>query len=273
MANFTKMAFTPEKGLNDRDAYPATPLSESEARNSIQGISDQIKNYINNILIAQLHSSITSASGSERIGSAEIQNLAGNTVWSQIASLAATIFNVTNGLAVPGNNTVSTDKIQDDAVTDIKIAANAVTTTKIIDGAITSDKIASGSITSDKIAADAVDGNSLTNLSITGDKIADNQINENKILSGAVISTKIAANAVTSDKIANEAVNTEKLGQVSSITMATGDTISYNNSNDKLMLNVAGCIPVQLCPVVYGTGPAPSAGSYPAGTLYIQYQA
>mgnify|MGYP006976800958 CR=1 FL=1 len=43
---------------------------------------------------------------------------------------------------VPTDNTVSTNKIQDGAVTEGKLASNAVSTAKIQDGAVTTEKIA-----------------------------------------------------------------------------------------------------------------------------------
>jgi len=55
----------------------------------------------------------------------------------------------------PTDNTVSTDKIVNLAVTDAKLAADAVTTAKILDGAVTSAKIADGTIVNADINASA----------------------------------------------------------------------------------------------------------------------
>ena len=55
----------------------------------------------------------------------------------------------------PTDNTVSTDKIVNGAVTDVKLAADSVTTAKILDGAVTSGKIADGTIVNADINASA----------------------------------------------------------------------------------------------------------------------
>ena len=55
----------------------------------------------------------------------------------------------------PTDNTVSTDKIINLAVTDAKLAADSVTSAKILDGAVTSAKIADGTIVDTDINASA----------------------------------------------------------------------------------------------------------------------
>ena len=55
----------------------------------------------------------------------------------------------------PTDNTVSTDKIVNSAVTAVKLAGDSVTTAKIEDGAVTSAKIADGTIVNDDINASA----------------------------------------------------------------------------------------------------------------------
>jgi hypothetical protein len=49
MNNFS---FSPPTGLRDITAYPDEPASEAAAREQFQGLLDQIKNYINNTVVA-----------------------------------------------------------------------------------------------------------------------------------------------------------------------------------------------------------------------------
>ena len=48
-------------------------------------------------------------------------------------------------------------------------------------------------------------------------------------------------------------------------------TIFWDAVNKVAILQLTGCQPVQLAPVVLGTSANPPAGTYPKGTLYIQY--
>jgi hypothetical protein len=86
-------------------------------------------------------------------------------------------------VGVPGDDTVSTLKLQ----------ANSVTTAKIADGAITADKIADGTV----IAADIADN------AITTAKIIDNAVTTSKIPDANVTTAKIADSAITSAKLSS----------------------------------------------------------------------
>lgn len=55
----------------------------------------------------------------------------------------------------PGDNTVSTIKLQDDAVTEAKLATGSVTSTKLAANAVATSNIADGAVTAAKIAAGA----------------------------------------------------------------------------------------------------------------------
>jgi len=68
-------------------------------------------------------------------------------------------------------------------------------------------------------------------------------------------------------------VTEDRLGTIQRITLATGDTLTYYAAGNQLSLNVAGCTAVQLCPIVVGTSASPPAGTYPVGTIYVQYEA
>jgi len=127
-------------------------------------------------------------------------------------------------------------------------------------------------VTVDKLAGNAVETTKIKDLNVTTGKLANSAVTDVKLATSAVTTAKIADNTVTTAKIANGAVTYAKLGKIQSITLDTGDTISYSASTNELKLNVSGCTSVALCPIVYGTASSIS-GTYPKGTIYIQYQA
>ena len=59
-----KFAFDPTDGFLDHDSYPTSPDGEEEARAQLQRPHDQVRNYLNEVLIPEL----ASASGAEEIG-------------------------------------------------------------------------------------------------------------------------------------------------------------------------------------------------------------
>jgi len=71
------------------------------------------------------------------------------------AALVVTTDSRLSDTRTPTDNTVSTDKIMNLAVTDVKLAADSVTTAKILDGAVTSAKIENGTIVDGDISASA----------------------------------------------------------------------------------------------------------------------
>lgn len=105
------------------------------------------------------------------------------------------------------------------------------------------------------------------------DVIDDGDIAENMISEGAVTENKIGLGAVTSEKIGDGEVTQAKLGTIQQMTLDTGDILIYEKEYNRLKLKIAGCVAdgVQLAPVVYGVNATPPGGSYPAGTIYIQY--
>ncbi len=111
-----------------------------------------------------------------------------------------------------------------------------------------------------------------------GEIIHDNDIKTNMLEAGAITSDKLANGAVTGDKLSAGAISGEKLGVMKSITLDLRpdvgadkkDSLDYDAANRKLKLSIAGMTSAQLAPVVYGTS-ATISGSYPAGTIYVQY--
>ena len=266
---FTEMRFDPADGLRN-ESFDTTPVSEDAAREQIQGRLDEIKDYINNYLSSELESIVPDQSGAERVGSAAIDGItyidndlvehSAVTVHMQIKRLKEQLTQaVTEGF---GEGDITTNMIADGAIDNTKLAQNAVETSSIKNAQISNDKLAENSVSYDKIQADAV----------RGGHIQDNSITDSKIKDGAVTAGKIGANAVATAQIAEEAVTQTKLGIIQSITLASGDTISYDETNNTLKLNVNGCTSVQLAPIIFGTSAAAPSGTFPKGTLYMTHE-
>ncbi len=91
------------------------------------------------------------------------------------------------------------------------IANDSVTTVKILDGAVTAQKIGTDAVTADKILAGAVGTAELGADAVTGAKIADNAVDSEHITAGAIDTAHIGNLQVTTAKIAADAVNGTKL--------------------------------------------------------------
>jgi hypothetical protein len=281
--HFTKMGFVPDDGLKNAGVFPAKPASEEDAREQFQRLLDQLRDAING-LIATLENGGTGQSGAERIGSAPIDGLEENgvsatTLHKQLCLMKGLQVQI-NEKSV-GDDAVTTPKLKDGAVTADKLAEACVTTVKIADGAITAGKFAAHALDGASVGTGGIDADKLAPNAVTTEKIMDGQVTELKLGSNAVTATRLAADAVetakikdlnvTEAKLAPSAVTTAKLGIIQSIPLETGSSLTYETATKKLMLNVMGCQPVQLCPVTLGSGVTPPSGIYPAGTLYIQY--
>ena len=86
----------------------------------------------------------------------------------------------------------------------------AVTTDKVQDSAITMDKIANSAVTSAKIQGLAVSTTKIANNAVTEGKIDSLSISTGKIKNAAVTSAKIADGAITTDKLGNQSVTKNK---------------------------------------------------------------
>lgn len=145
--------------------------------------------------------------------------LAADTVTTDaIQDTAVTSDKLSHSSSVDNERAVTTDHIRDAAIHSTKLAANSVTTAKITDANVTTAKIADLNVTTAKIAADAVDSTKLKDSAsvdgdraVTTDHIRDLAINTSKITDSAVTAAKIGSNAVTEAKISNLNVTTSKI--------------------------------------------------------------
>lgn len=275
---FKRIKYEPDDGLKNVEHFKSTPDSEEAAREQFQRLFDQVKDQVN-ALIAMLESVLTGTSGAESIGSAAIEDLSENgvsatTVHDQIRLLKEQLY-LAKLLVVP-DDSVSTSKITNKAVTEAKLDDNCVTTDKIANGTITADKFASHALDGASVGPGEIGTAELADRAVTTAKIQDGQVTEAKLSEYAVTPTKIKSGAVQTDKIADGAVTAAKMGEVSSLLLkrraeASADTLAYNADAKTLILGVVGMTAVQLAPVVYGTGASAPGGTYPSGTIYVQY--
>lgn len=161
-----------------------------------------------------------------------------------------------SGGGIPDDNSVSTQKIQDGAVTEQKLANDSVTSNKILDGAVISTKLGDLSVTTQKIQDDAITENKLSQdvsdklfilpttddngkyLKATGEgtydwdtpsfTLGDNTVSTQKIQDSAVTTSKLDDEAVTRTKIASGAVSNTHLGDLS---------VSTNKIQNKAVTN------------------------------------
>ena len=147
---FEDFTFTPADGLKNHEYSPTEPESEDAIRAQIQGISDQLRDHIND-LQEQLNAVTEGSSGAHHIGSAAITGVSGESVAQQLASLKTLIDETAVG-AIP-DNSIASAKLQNGAITTEKLADNVVTEGKLASGSVTETKLADGAVTSGKLAS------------------------------------------------------------------------------------------------------------------------
>lgn len=257
---FTEFAYTPSDGLNNTTSFVTTPASETAARKQIQDVFDQVATYINDTLLAELADDTSGTSGGEYIGTVAISGVTGTTVADQLSDLKTQIDAVSAGGLSAGIINSAT-----------YFADNVVTNAKLADDAVDSDQIADGSIDTAHLSADCVTGAKIADDTIDSEHYVAGSIDAEHLATGSVTEGKVGAKAITSTKIGDDAVGTDQLGTIQEITLDTGDTIEYDTTNNQIQFKQSGCETVYLCPVIYGTDASPPAGTYPKGTIYIQY--
>ena len=127
---------------------------------------------------------------------------------------------VTSAKMVDG--AVSTADIADSAIITAKLADNAVTSAKIVDGTITSSDIGDGQVGTVELAANAVTTARLADNSVTSAKIADASVGTADVADSAITTAKLTDNSVTSAKIVDGTITSADLGdgQVATVDLA-----------------------------------------------------
>lgn len=218
MADFIKLAYSPEDGLKDQARFRTNPSSEEEARAQFQDMFDQVTSYINGTLLPQLSSANTGLSGAERIGSAAIANLSSGgvspvTVRDQIALLKTQLDKLASGHVSVSDVIESLDgeKIIDGTIGTEKLVDGAITASKFADGVINAAILTDGSIETSKLADGAVVTANITSGAVTEEKIGENAVTNTKIMDGEVITAKLKNQSVSDEKLAVNAVSTDKI--------------------------------------------------------------
>lgn len=207
---------------------------------------------------------------------------------------------------VLSDQSVTSRKLADAAVTASKLAAGAVTTQTIVDSAVTAAKLAPGSVTgpelgeqsvtSGKLADAAVTTSKLSAGAVTTETIADSAITAAKLAPGAitdsdttytsgdgltlsgttfslgdagVTTTKLAGNAVTADKLASNAVTSAKLadGVVTSAKLVDSAVTSAKLANGAVTGSKLAAKSVSADKLAQP--PRPLLVDYAAGTLSV----
>jgi hypothetical protein len=182
-------------------SFPTTPASEEEARAQMQELFNQIKTYINTVLITGLESVITGSSGAEKIGSAPISGVAGETPRSQIAD----IYNQMQTLSLGG---VTGGSITDYMLgADVKVGSLAELTTTVK----TSIVAAINELVSSVGGLSGLTTTAKTSIVAAINELVSTLVTTAKIAGLAVTEPKLAANAVTTTKMADAAVTMAKL--------------------------------------------------------------
>ena len=112
------------------------------------------------------------------------------------------------------DDSVTTAKIANDAVTAAKLASDAVVTASIVDDAVTAAKLASDAVVTASIADDAV----------TTAKIADDAVGADQLAASAVVTASISDDAVTAAKISSEPITVG----ITSVVTASSLTATVN---------------------------------------------
>ena len=107
---FTSFGFVPSDGVKNATSFP-NPANGTAARKQIQDILDQIKDYMNSTLVAELGSATDSDSGADNVGATAVAAGFGSTVQSNMEAIYAAITGVVLG------------SIPNDSLTEAKMAA------------------------------------------------------------------------------------------------------------------------------------------------------
>lgn len=91
------------------------------------------------------------------------------------------------------------------------ITNKTITADHIVAGTITANEIASGTITADKILTGTITGDKIASNTITANNILANTITGSKIASNTITASNIASNTITATQIASNTITASKL--------------------------------------------------------------
>jgi hypothetical protein len=119
---------------------------------------------------------------------------------------------------------------------------NTVTSNDIANGAVTTQKIAKGAVGSQQIEGASVKGNRLKDGAIREKQIADGAVTAAKVADGVLTAAKLADGSVTAAKLADKAVSAAKIadGTVTGAQVATEGLSSKNISDYAVISSAAG---------------------------------
>lgn len=146
--------------------------------------------------------------------------------------------------ALANYDTVSTDLIEDGAVTSAKIANGTIATADLSGGSVTTAKIADLNVTEGKIAANAV----------TTAKIKDANVTTAKVADGAITSAKIADGTIAEADL-SDAVKTKLNATVQTFNPASATAGKYVTNFTKSGTTVTATTAYVQIPVGSATAP------------------
>lgn len=158
--------------------------------------------------------------------------------WTQLLYGSDTIlysrsYNGSNGF--PWTAWKEVGYIPNDSITYNKLADNAVVTSKISTGAVTSAKIADGTIVAGDIADSTITGAKMVNSTITGAKIAASTITATNIANSTITNAKMAANSINSSNIVDRSITGTDIAT---------NTIALGNLANDVITQLNGKAPV-----------------------------
>jgi hypothetical protein len=143
----TRMKYTPETGLKDKEKFPATPVSEDAAREQFQRLFDQVKDRIN-ALIGELENR-SENSGAKMIGCGTIDGISGSTIYEKLVSLRDELRNANAANLI--KDSVVTEHIKNGSITFEKMDANSVGKDQMLSDSISETAIQDHAVSTDKL--------------------------------------------------------------------------------------------------------------------------
>lgn len=156
------------------------------------------------------------------------------------------------------DSSVTTDKINNLAVTAAKLASDAVETAKILNGAVTSAKIQTSGITGVNISAGAIDTVHLAASGVTLAKMAANSVGTIQLVDSGITQVKLASNAVNTINVVDSGITQAKLATNS---VATINIINSGVTQEKLASNAVATINIIDASVTFAKMASGSVGT------------